>query len=79
MDPHAEYYYAWSPYSYVGNNPLKHTDPSGMDWWNTNDQDKIACVLEAMRYGKNVDTESFGEQWVRVTDQELAEGWGITH
>ena len=30
--PHAENYYSWSPYVYVGNNPLKYIDPTGMDW-----------------------------------------------
>ena len=33
VDPHAEGYYSWSPYAYVGNNPLKYIDPTGMDWY----------------------------------------------
>ncbi len=33
IDPHAENYYSWSPYVYVGNNPLKYIDPTGMDWY----------------------------------------------
>lgn len=32
MDPHAENYYSVSPYAYVGNNPLRYIDPTGMDW-----------------------------------------------
>ncbi len=30
VDPLAEEYYSISPYDYVGNNPLKYTDPTGM-------------------------------------------------
>ena len=31
VDPLAEKYQSWSPYNYVYNNPLKYTDPSGME------------------------------------------------
>ena len=30
MDPLSEKYYSWSPYVYVGNNPMKYIDPTGM-------------------------------------------------
>ncbi|MBF0575449.1 hypothetical protein [Dysgonomonas sp. GY617] len=30
MDPHSENYYSWSPYVYVGNNPMRLTDLTGM-------------------------------------------------
>lgn len=41
VDPHAENYYSWSPYAYVGNNPLKYIDPTGMfydDYFDENTQ-----------------------------------------
>lgn len=31
-DPHSENYYSWSPYVYVGNNPMNLIDPDGKDW-----------------------------------------------
>jgi hypothetical protein len=32
MDPAAEAYYSWSPYNYVGGNPIKRVDTDGMFW-----------------------------------------------
>jgi len=32
VDPLSEKYYSWSPYNYVGNNPIKRVDPDGKDW-----------------------------------------------
>jgi len=37
IDPHAENYYSWNPYNYVGNNPIIRTDPDGMDWYEDKD------------------------------------------
>lgn len=39
IDPHADNYYALSPYSWVANNPLSVIDPTGMDTVNVNNLD----------------------------------------
>ncbi len=36
-DPHFERYFWTSPYGYCNNNPLKYVDPTGMDWYETED------------------------------------------
>ncbi|SFF61464.1 RHS repeat-associated core domain-containing protein [Thermoflexibacter ruber] len=32
LDPHGENYYSMSPYSFLGNNPVKNIDPDGKDY-----------------------------------------------
>jgi hypothetical protein len=39
IDPHAESYYEWSWYSWVGDNPISMIDPTGMDWYQAVDED----------------------------------------
>ena len=37
MDPLAEKYYDWTPYNYVGGNPVKRIDLFGLDWYTDKD------------------------------------------
>ncbi|CAM1362586.1 hypothetical protein TPENAI_30048 [Tenacibaculum litopenaei] len=37
LDPLAEKYYEYTPYNYVGSNPIIRTDPTGMDWYTDKD------------------------------------------
>jgi RHS repeat-associated protein len=39
LDPHAEFYFALSPYSWVANNPINIIDPTGMDTVRVNNLD----------------------------------------
>ena len=39
VDPMAEKYYSWSPYVYVGNDPVNLIDPDGMDWYQSNEDE----------------------------------------
>ncbi len=36
IDPSADNYLEWTPYNYVGNNPINVIDPDGKDWYDIN-------------------------------------------
>ncbi|NDV97298.1 RHS repeat-associated core domain-containing protein [Dysgonomonas sp. 521] len=75
VDPLAEKYYSWSPYSYVLNNPLRNIDPFGMDVWTTNDPEEIARALrhlQSVASNETSDPFDYGG-WNRMTDDEYKE------
>ena len=47
MDPSAEKYFDWSPYSYVGDNPVKRTDIDGKDWDVVINHDQKTITIQA--------------------------------
>lgn len=62
VDPLAEEYYSWSPYVYVGNNPIKRIDPTGMDWY----EDKDGSYQYDPKINKNSKLGE-GQKYIGVT------------
>lgn len=47
VDPLAENYDSWTPYNYVGNNPVKLIDPNGMEWVDPDEAKKLQDAAQA--------------------------------
>jgi RHS repeat-associated protein len=50
IDPHGENYYSLSPYSFLGNNPIKHIDPDGKDYILIVDHENKTITVKATYY-----------------------------
>ena len=73
MDPHAERYYSISPYVYTANNPLRYIDPTGKDYWSTNDPEEIRNFINILKLNPNRNTfQDFNySSWDHATDAEF--------
>ena len=69
IDPLCENYYNISPYAYCGNNPVMYIDPTGLDYWSTDDPDVIYEFLNNLKtYGfSNIDYK----EWNHTTDADF--------
>ena len=66
IDPMAEKYFSISPYTYCMNNPVRFTDPTGMDAWSTSDPNEIANFFRQVSKGQKPDISS----WDHQTDED---------
>jgi RHS repeat-associated protein len=72
VDPMTEYYPWSSPYSYCANDPILNIDPTGEDYWSTNNQNEIKRFLDSQRFGSSSAFENFNfGSWTHVSDAEF--------
>ena len=69
IDPLCEKYYSVSPYVYCANNPVMYIDPTGMDYWSTDDPNVISEFLNNLKtFGfSNLDYK----EWHHTTDADF--------
>ena len=67
VDPLAEKDPGISPYVYCKNDPVNYIDPTGMDYWYTNDPEQIRRFMESRNMGGDNDYTS----WTHVSDDDF--------
>lgn len=70
IDPHAENTPENSPYAFCGGDPINNVDPTGMDYWSTNDVSLITDFFNAI-----INQENYHDfiQWRHVTDNDFCQ------
>jgi RHS repeat-associated protein len=61
IDPHAEKYVNWSPYSWVMNNPISRIDPDGRDGILTVDKEKKTAMLSMTIHTSRMDMKNLSK------------------
>ena len=69
VDPLASKYPAISPFAYCANNPVLNIDPTGEDYWSTNDPEQIRAFINAI--GSGYSQFDFSSGWNHMTDAEF--------
>jgi len=66
VDPLAEKYYPFSPYSYCAGDPVNKFDPTGMDYWSTSDPKEIDTFFKTVQSNGLADANM--EKWDHTSD-----------
>jgi len=60
VDPHSENFLDWSPYSWTGDNPTSNIDPTGMDWFVSNQNGVVINIQGQSEFNYGSLQEEYG-------------------
>ncbi|GHV43017.1 hypothetical protein FACS1894180_0880 [Bacteroidia bacterium] len=78
VDPHAERYYAVSPYAYAAGNPMNRIDPTGKDWFVNNENGNVFFIrgLSDLTKISNEDAERLTKYGYDLNNKDVYENLG---